>query len=112
MYALNKFILKAPILIAVVTERSKYTALLGGHFRGIQYALVDIGIAGQHLDLAATELGLGCCWLGWFDEKAVKKVLRLPQSTRIDIMFSLGYPQQGELRKKARKELSEIRTYF
>ena len=112
LYSLNKFILNAPVLIAVVTERSRYTARLGGHFRGVQYALIDIGIACQHLDLAAAEQGLGSCWLGWFNEKKVKKVLNLPKSTRIDIMFSLGYPAETHIRKKARKDINEIRTFL
>ena len=111
IYALNHFCLAAPVLIAVVTERSRYAALLGGHFRGVQYNLIDIGIAGEHLDLQAAELGLGCCWLGWLNEKAVKKVLDLPAETHIDIMFSLGYPAEGKLRSKSRRRLEEIRSY-
>jgi len=111
LYSLNKFALQAPVLIAVVTERSKYVARLGGQFRRIQYALVDIGIAGQHLDLQAAELGLGTCWLGWFDERAVKKALQLPRAARIDIMFSLGWPQHENVRPKKRMTIDEMREY-
>ena len=112
IYAINRFALKAPVLIVVVTERSKYVARLGGTLRGIQYALVDIGIACQHFDLAAAEQGLGCCWLGWFDEKGVKQVLGLPRSDRVDIMLSVGYPTDSKVRPKNRKTLDEIRKYI
>ena len=112
IYNLNKFARLAPVLIAVVTEKSKYVAQLGGFLRDVQYNLIDIGIAGQHLDLQAAELGLGCCWLGWFDEKAVKKVLDLPRSTKIDVIFSLGYPADKSIRPKNRKSLDEVRRYL
>ena len=112
LYSLNRFCLNVPVLVAVVTERSKFAARLGGQFRGVQYALVDIGIACQHFDLQAAELGLGSCWLGWFDEKAVKRVLGLGEECRIDIMMSLGYPADGGIRPKNRKALDEIRRYL
>ncbi len=111
IYGINKFARTAPVLVAVETERSKYLARLGGQMRGIQYALVDIGIACQHFDLAAAELGLGCCWLGWFDEKRVKKVLDLPKNARVDIMLSVGYPAEDAPRPKNRKNLDSMREY-
>ena len=111
IYSMNKFCMDAPVLVVVVTERSKYVARLGGHLRGVQYALIDLGIACQHFDLQAAELGLGSCWLGWFNERAVKRLLGLPRSAKLDVMFSLGYPVDGALREKKRKPLDELRRY-
>lgn len=111
IYGMNRFAMKAPVLIVMITEKSKYVARLGGHLRGVQYSLIDIGIAGEHLDLQAAELGLGCCWLGWFNERAVKKVLGLPVSDKIDVIFSLGYPAADGLRPKKRKSLDETRRF-
>ena len=70
VYSMCAFAKHAPVLIAVITERSSYAAALGGMFRGTQYNLIDIGIACEHLVLQATEEGLGTCWLGWFNEKS------------------------------------------
>lgn len=111
LYSLNRFVLQAPALVAVVTERSKYTARLGGFWRGVQYALIDIGIAGDHFTLRAAELGLGTCWLGWFNERRLKKILGLPRPARIDIVFALGYPEDDRPRPKNRRALDEIRRY-
>lgn len=111
IYSMNKFVLDAPVIIVLVTQRSKYIARLGGHLRGVQYSLIDIGIAGQHLDLQAAELGLGCCWLGWFNEKAIKKVLGLSRSDKIDVVFSLGYPAEPGIREKRRLPLGDVRTF-
>ena len=111
MYSLNKFALDAPVLIAVVTERSKYMARMGGILRGVQYSLIDIGIAGDHLTLQAAELGLGSCWLGWFNEKAAKRLLGLSRSSRLDVLFTLGYPAEERIRSKHRRELQDIRRF-
>ncbi|OGX52174.1 MAG: hypothetical protein A3G37_03980 [Omnitrophica WOR_2 bacterium RIFCSPLOWO2_12_FULL_46_30] len=77
----------------------------------MQYALVDIGIACEHLILQAQEEGLGACWLGWFDEKAVKRVLGIPKAQKVDIMLSLGYPEAQVARDKKRKPMDEIRRF-
>ena len=112
VYSMNSFARNAPVLIVVVTERSSYIARMGGMLRNVKYNLIDIGIAGDHLTLQAEELGLGTCWLGWFNEKAVKKVLNLPRSTRIDVIFTVGYPGKDNEKKKVRKSIQEVRQYL
>lgn len=112
LYSMNKFAKDAPVLVVVVTERSKYAAALGGSLRGTQYSLIDIGIACEHLVLQAEEEGLGTCWLGWFNEKAVKKLLGLPRSTKLDVIISMGYPpDDAEPREKNRRDLDDVRSF-
>ena len=111
LYGMNKFAMEAPVLLTVVTERSKFMAGLAGQFRGIQYSLVDIGIACAFISLAAEAEGVGSCMLGWFDEKAVKSVLGLPRGTRVDIMISLGYSADEKPAEKKRKKPSETWRY-
>lgn len=113
IYSSNKFVMTAPVLIVAITEHSTYIARMGGMLRHVKYNLIDIGIACQHLVLQAEEMGLGTCWLGWFDEKAVKKVLGLSKSTKVDVMISLGYPVEDlPAKKRIRKPLEEMRRYF
>lgn len=112
IYKMNAFVREAPTLIVVLTEHSTYIARMGGQLRHVKYSLIDIGIACEHLILRAVELGLGTCWLGWFNEKAVKKVLGLPKSKRIDVIISLGYPEVTEGKDKKRKSLKIIRRYL
>ncbi len=112
LYRMNRFACKAPVLIVVMTERSRYAARLGGQFRGVQYSLMDVGIACDHLTLQAEELGLGTCWLGWFSEKGVKRALSLPKTSRIDVVISMGHPTEGNPRRpKKRKSIEEIVRY-
>jgi nitroreductase len=66
VYAINSFCKKASVIVVIVSEKSNFLARIGGMFRGTQYYLIDIGIAGEHLVLQAEGLGLGTCWRGIF----------------------------------------------
>lgn len=111
LYSLNKFAFCCPVLVVVVREKSKYIARLAGTLRDVKYSLIDIGVACDHITLQAAESGLGTCWIGWFDDKAVKKILKLPRNTQIDVILTLGYPEDNSPKEKNRKSLEEIRTY-
>lgn len=108
---MNSFAKNAPVLVVAVTERSTYFARLGGFLRGTQYNLIDIGIACEHFALQAAEEGIGTCFLGIFNEDAVKKALRIPRGKKVDVIISMGYPASGEIREKARKPLEEMRKF-
>jgi len=108
IYAMNFFIKPVPVFIVVLREKSSYVATLAGSFRGVEYSLIDIGIACEHLVLQAEEEGLGTCWLGWFNEKEVKNVLGLPKDTKIDIVISVGYAKNKEIKDKKRKDFAKI----
>ena len=111
IYSMNSFAAGAPVLIVVLTLRSTAAASLGGYFRRTKYSLIDIGIACEHLVLQAAEEGLGTCWLGWFNEGAVKKLLKLPRLAKIHVIVSLGYADGKGMRGKQRKSIDEIRRY-
>jgi len=111
-YRMNRFAEEAPVLIFIKTERSRYSAMFGGLFRGTTFSLIDIGIACEHLVLQATELGLGTCWIGWFNEKALKKELGLSGKHRFDIVLTMGYPVRDNVPSKKRKDIESIRRYL
>ena len=111
LHGMNKFVQDASALVAVVTEKMKLAARLGAHFRGVQYSLVDIGIACEHLVLQAAEEGIGSCWLGWFSEAAVQRRLNIPRGRKVDLLICLGYAADETVRPKNRKPLDEIRRY-
>ena len=110
-YGMNRFAREASALVAVVTEKMKLAARLGAQFRGVQYSLVDLGSACEHLVLQAAEDGVASCWLGWFDEGAVKRRLGIPRGKKVDLLICLGYAADETVRPKNRKSLDEIRRY-
>ncbi|MDP3790903.1 MAG: nitroreductase family protein [Candidatus Omnitrophota bacterium] len=111
IYSMNSFAKNAPALAVVVREKSSRLAAAGGCFRGVQYNLIDIGIACEHFILQAAEDGVGTCWLGWFNERAVKKALGIPREKKADMIISMGYPEKISERPKTRKSLDEISTF-
>jgi nitroreductase len=112
IYGKNVFIKDAPVLVVVVTEKSKWFAQVANFLRNTRMYLVDIGIACEHFILQAAELGLGTCWLGWFNARAVKKILGIPRHKKVEIVISLGYAA-ADYRplEKNRKGLREMSSY-
>ena len=98
IYSINSFCKMAPVIVVVISEKSRFIARVGGMFRGTKYYLIDIGIACEHFVLQAEDLGLGTCWLGWFNEKRVKSVLNIPQHKKIDVLLALGYYDRKKLK--------------
>jgi nitroreductase len=58
----------------------------------------------QQLVLAATDLGLGTCWIGGFDEAKVKKVLEIPANVRVVALTPVGYAAPMSERGKTVRE--------
>ncbi len=112
LYKMNQFACHAPVLVVMIRETSGYAARLGGTLRGVPYSLIDLGISGEHFALQAAEEGLGTCWLGWFNERAVKKILGLSRRARVDILFSVGYPEEDAvLPEKKRRDAADLCEY-
>ena len=78
---------------------------------GEEYWKVDAAIAMQNLILAATEEGLGTCWITNFDEKAAKKALNIPKEIRVVAMTPLGYPAEEKALVTDRKPLDTLVHY-
>ncbi|MCF7668165.1 MAG: nitroreductase family protein [Verrucomicrobia bacterium] len=68
---------------------------------------VDVAIAMQHLMLAAAHEGLGTCWIGAFNRRAVSKALNLDAAWEPVAVTPLGYPNEKP-RITSRKPVEEI----
>jgi nitroreductase len=77
---------------------------------GKSYLDVDIAIVMDHISLAATNLGLGTCWVASFNVDAAREVLHIPASADPIIFMSLGYPV-GKIETKERKPFSDLIRY-
>lgn len=51
-------------------------------------------IAIEHIVLQAVELGLGTCWVRWFDDNKVKELLGIPKNIEIVALLPIGYPNE------------------
>ena len=99
----NGWIARAPVIITACADSSK-----PGTKGDQQYYMLDIGIAMEHLILAAADKGLGTCWIGAFDEDVAKKALGVPDNIRVVASTPLGYPDESPA-PRPRKPLEELR---
>jgi len=96
------FVGQAPVVIAACAIGQRMMTC------GCQAEVVDVAIALEHIALAATNEGLGTCWIGAFHQDQAKALLGLPDGVAIIQLMTLGYPADN-LRPKNRLPLSEIR---
>lgn len=101
------FLSEAPILIVACAKEDEAYGVMGGYMNSYP---IDVALALEHLILAATEKGLGTCWIGAFKEKLVKDLLDIPKTVRVVAITPVGYPAQ-EGGARGRKPLAEIICY-
>lgn len=103
----NRWAKTAPVIVVLAVDMDLVTHFIGARVKGIDYHLLDAGIAGEHFVLQAAELGLGTCWIGWFDKKKLKKIAGIPRKWDVAAMIAIGYPDEVP-KEKHRKALNEI----
>jgi nitroreductase len=95
--------IQAPLIVCMCGLPAKGWVRVDGK----NYTDVDAAIAMDHLVLAATDLGLGTCWIAAFDPAAARQVLGLPEGVEPIVFTPLGYPAD-QPRVKERKGLDEL----
>jgi nitroreductase len=88
-------IAQAPVLVVICAPRIT------------PFSRDDCIFAGANLMLAATDRGLGTCWIGGFSEATIRRLLGIPEGFVVAGMCTVGYPA-GETRAPARRELAEM----
>ena len=101
----------APVIVAMCAESKLLTHKIAPMISGIDYRLVDLGIAGEHFVLAAEAQGVGSCWIGWFKEKTVKKILQIPRNIKIVSLLTLGYAAEERPPAREKLNLKDITHY-
>jgi nitroreductase len=99
------FLAQAPLAIVGCAIEPTYVMMCGQ-----SAGILDVSIAFSFMMLEATEQGLGTCWLGAFDEGAVKKILGVPDAMRVVAMTPLGYPDETPA-GRPRKSMDEVFCY-
>lgn len=100
----QQFVGQAPIVIVACGREELAYRKMGGYWNSLP---VDIGIALEHMMLAATAEGLGTCWIGAFIEEDVREILGVPVDVKIVAITPLGVPAV-ESTPRPRKSIDEI----
>ncbi len=106
---MNLFLGDAPAMIVITEGDYNKTAAFGAKIKHNDYRSIDIGILAAHITLAAADLDLGTCIIGWFDNKKIKEILGTERDARL--VIALGYPKEEKPpREKKRKSESDVFT--
>jgi nitroreductase len=98
----NRFVKNAPVVIVGCAD---VNSLLTG-----KWAIVDATISMQNMVIASWTLGVGSCWLGDFNEKKVKELLRIPGKWKVVALVTLGYPDE-QPKQKNKNPFEEMFSY-
>ncbi len=89
----------APVHIVVTAEVGRVEQFYG--VRGERlYSVQNCAAAIENMLLAATGLGLASCWVGYFDEEAVRDACGIPKSSRPQAIITIGYAAKEERLEK------------
>ncbi|NOZ64182.1 MAG: nitroreductase [Caldiserica bacterium] len=102
----QSFVGEAPVVIVACGLPTP--SRVGGYTSS---TLVDVAIAVEHLVLAAENEGLGTCWIGAFDNRRLKRLLRIPEEVQVVAVIPVGYPLKEKRWKTPRKKMEEIISF-
>ena len=109
---INSFIAQAPIVIVATAGPIDFLHRVVSFIVNKRWYYMDVSIALEHMVLTAWELGIGSCWIGWFNEKKVKQLIDIPKNQEIIAMLTLGYPKENRVPfPKHRKGMGEILSF-
>ena len=80
----------APVILVVCYDRNRdwKNKLQPGYESGE----TDAAIVCTHMMLQAFDLGIGSCWVGYFNANEVAKALNLPENITVSALLPMGYP--------------------
>lgn len=94
----QNFVGKASCLIVVCSDLS--SVVRSYDERGKIYARQQAGAAIENMLLKTAELKLATCWIGAFDEDAVKRILKIPENIQIEAILPIAYASKKTIEKK------------
>jgi len=78
---------------------------------GEKWVRQQAGAAIQNFLLKIEESGLGTCWVGYFVEEQIKRILKIPKEWNVEAVFPVGYEYQKARTRRDKIELDRI-LYF
>lgn len=86
----QEFLAEAPVLIIVCNDRNEAAERYGERGR-ILYNIQNTAAAVQNILLSATDMELGSCWCGDFDEQKLKEILKMNDGRIPVALIAIGY---------------------
>ncbi len=105
----QQFINQAKFVVVACSNPSRTKNEYGNN--GEVWIRQQAGAAIQNFLLKIEESGLATCWVGYFIEEHVKKILKIPEGWNVEAIFPIGYEYSKPRTRKAKIELDRI-LYF
>ena len=102
------WMMEAPVFIVVCNDYEKVKEHYGK--LGKLYSIQNCSNIAFGLTLVAKEHGLGSCWVGAFDEEAVRRILKIPDNMDPEIIITLGYAE--EIKSPSLRDIPNYITFF
>ena len=107
--AQQDFISQAHYVVVVCSNPSRTVNAYGK--QGEIYLRQQAGAAIQNFLLRITESGLSTCWVGYFTESQIKRILQIPKGVNVEAIFPIGFEYEKRHTRKAKIDLDNI-LYF
>lgn len=89
--SLTRMAFNAPVVLMVSYKKDEaWVCPFDGHCIGE----TDVAIVSTHMMLKAAELGLGTCWIGYFDSAAFADAFGVPEDEKVVHLMTLGHPSE------------------
>lgn len=82
-------------------------AVIIGLVEDTKWSEIDLTISLDHLSLEAVELGLGTCWIGSFNKKRLKELIKIPDGYEPFILMTVGHPDDDS-QSPTKKAVGEL----
>ena len=82
---------KAPVVLLICYDKN---VCWKRPFDGANSGEIDASIVTTHMMLAAQDLGLGTCWVMYFDPVKTSELFSLPENVVPVAMLPVGYPSE------------------
>lgn len=76
----------------------------------VKQLIRDTAIGADYMTLQAEALGLGTCWVAWFNQKEIRQLLGIPEDKFVVCILTVGYPAEKP-KQRPRMSLEEIVRY-
>lgn len=102
------FLVQAPYVIVVYSDPRHVVRSYGK--KRATYTRQQAGAAIENMLLRATDLELGACWVGWFDEDMVKRAVFIPVWGQVEALIPVGHPNEDPIPRK-KKDLKLVTRF-
>ena len=103
------FVGQAQYVVVVCSDPTRTVNLFGKD--GKNYVKQQVGSAIQNFLLKINDQNLGACWVGYFDENSIKRILKIPGKIDVEAIIPIGYAEKSQPIRRTKIDIDNV-LYF